>query len=187
MSKVILLDKKLFSLINRGLSSSFFDFIMPVFSNPVFWIPVMLFFIIYGILKFGKRFRYTILVTIISVSLSDIFCARVLKPSIKRLRPSHGYPSAIVRGKRGGKYGFPSNHAANVTALTVPFIFHFNFIIKILLILIILLVGFSRIYLGVHYPLDVFAGYFIGILFVYISSQLLKMIKNTIKDGSKNG
>ncbi len=155
-------DRQLFYLINSRWINSVFDWLMPIISNPWFW-ALPIFFIFLLLFTLGKkRGRLTIVLIILTVALADSFSARVIKPSIKRLRPSRALENVRVLGKRGGKYGFPSNHVANFTGglAILTFFYRRGWYLSLL---IVLLVGYSRIYLGVHYPLDVLGGIFIGL------------------------
>ena len=116
-----------------------------------------------------KEIYWNFIDDIFSVMISDQVCSSILKPLIHRLRPCHE-PSiqnlVHLVGNCGGQFGFCSSHAANtfalVTCLILLFSKQFNGI-KYLYIWAII-VSYSRIYIGVHYPLDVLAGAGIGVL-----------------------
>jgi undecaprenyl-diphosphatase len=64
-------------------------------------------------------------IILLAVSSFDLLCARVIKPSVKRFRPSHELEDARLLVGKGGKYGFPSNHAANIAAaMTLLILFY---------------------------------------------------------------
>ncbi|MFH1212944.1 MAG: phosphatase PAP2 family protein [Candidatus Neomarinimicrobiota bacterium] len=154
-------DHWLFHLINLASANPFFDWLMPLVSSKSFWlIPIL---ISLGLLFFlgKKRGKIAALLVILTIATADPVCARILKPTFKRIRPSHALSDVRLVGKKGGKYGFPSNHAANVTgAMTILFFFYRRY--KYLFGSLSLVVGYSRIYLGVHYPADVIVGMLIG-------------------------
>mgnify|MGYP001986320291 CR=1 FL=1 len=74
----------------------------------------------------------------------------------------------ILSGKCGGMHSFPSNHAANGASLFVAFYQSLSPLGAVLSMLLLLVVGVSRIYLGVHYPLDILFGFFVGSFLAYI-------------------
>ena len=162
LSLIYQLDLKLFYLINQELSNPVFDWFMPFISSKSFWlIPIFIGLVLLFWLG-GKRGRIATLLIILTIATADPFCARVLKPTFKRLRPSHELSDVRLLGKKGGKYGFPSNHAANVAGSMLILAFFYRRY-KYLCGGLALVVGYSRIYLGVHYPTDVLAGFVIGI------------------------
>ncbi|MCD6594158.1 phosphatase PAP2 family protein, partial [bacterium] len=148
--------------INHKLACSFMDFIMPMFSAKAGWIPIILAILIISIWRGGKVGRITALGVIVVFALADPLAARVLKPLFGRIRPCYALGSAVrLLWSCGGKLSFPSNHAANSAAIISVFGYFYR---KSLWfgIPIALAVGLSRIYLGVHYPLDVFGGFVLG-------------------------
>lgn len=103
----------------------------------------------------------------ITVTLADQIASSFLKPYFARLRPSRNEEICsllhFVNGKRGGQYGFVSSHAANafgVLAFLAPTFRHKATVAALAVWAII--VSYSRIYLGVHYPGDIFCGALLG-------------------------
>jgi len=133
------------------------------------WIPlymILLIVIIYN--ERPYRFIYTILFVVIAVILSDKISV-LIKIMVERPRPTHNPEIAnivhIVNDYRGGMYGFVSSHAANVFCVAT-FIAYELKSVKWSLFLIVwaTVVSYSRIYLGVHYPLDIIFGAVLGAL-----------------------
>lgn len=105
--------------------------------------------------------------------------ANFFKYGIRRPRPCHDpevfESMRLVKSYCGGKFGYFSAHAASSMALAVFFFLMLRDKIKILgriLLIWALLVGYSRIYIGVHYPGDVLTGFFVGIFFGWLFAKL---------------
>ena len=176
-------DQYLFKFLN-GLHSAFGDLIMPWVSDKYIWIPLYA-ILLFGFIKYSPYPWWQVLLAIVLlITISDQVASGLLKPNIARLRPC--YEPALegmvhlLKGC-GGKYGFASSHASN--AFAVAF-----FSIALLkakwtwirwLLPWAVLVAYSRIYLGVHYPGDVFAGAIIGWASAWIVSHLLVLIQKT--------
>ncbi|MFH1852631.1 MAG: phosphatase PAP2 family protein [Candidatus Neomarinimicrobiota bacterium] len=141
---------------------------MPIITNQNIWAVPLLIVWLLLIVKGGRRGRIAAVVLLVAVGLTDIIAAQVIKPLVGRLRPSHSMPDLInLLVRRGGKYGFVSNHAANMfAAATVLGYFYERW--RKGLFMLAAVVAFSRVYVGVHYPGDVLAGAAFGYLVAWI-------------------
>ena len=184
------IDTQIFLFLNN-LRASWLDSFVYLFSNPYIWIPLYLFVILLIIKQWKKKSWIIILFLLLSVTCSDQSC-NFLKKNIGRLRPSHtieleGKVNLVIRSDgtlyRGGMYGFPSAHASNSIILLLFFAFWVKYRRKcgvIFLSLWVLLFAYSRIYLGVHYPLDILFGFLLGscwgLLFIMLCRSVLKYV-----------
>ena len=189
IEEILRLDSKLFLYLNN-LGTSKFD---------IFWISlskieanilmylflILLFFYIQKIRPKLIYIFYFIFVIALMITITDQG-ANIFKDSFKRLRPC--YNESIIDSLRlvkencGGKYGFFSAHASNSFSLAIFFgLLFINRIRYIIMITIVYasLISYSRIYLGVHYPIDIIFGSFFGIFvgFVMYSFVYLKFLK----------
>jgi len=172
-------DQRLFLILN-SLSSPFWDKIMYVISAVLIWVPLYIAILVYLGTKYKRKFPVIIFFTVLAVLLADQSSVHLFKNVFHRLRPCHEPALAglvhLVDGKCGGLYGFVSSHAANsfnVALFSLMFIRKRWFSISI--ILWALVVGYSRIYLGVHYPGDVVCGSMLGALIGWGMYKLYEM------------
>ena len=135
---------------------------MPVVTNEHNWTIPILTLILY-LLFFNKvKGKIVLAIIIITLGINDYFCASILKPYFARLRPSHEFLEYInLLIPKGGKWSLPSNHASNIFALAT-IISYFYSKTKSSMYFLAILVCLSRVYVGVHYPFDVFIGALIG-------------------------
>ncbi len=161
----------LFGWINQGWSNPLFDLLMPLFSSSALLWLVALVLAAIG-LRHGRVTATVILGLALSVAASDLVCSAI-KDSVGRIRPYHGLagtrfpesgswvtrPQGFVATRLTGS-SFPSAHAANAAAATLVLFAAFR---KKSLWIIPLAIGYSRIYLGKHYPMDVLAGWATGL------------------------
>ena len=159
------LDSRVFKSINQGLASPFLDIFMRLISAKEFWLSLVVLLLIWFFWKKDYvKLRY-FLFTALTVGALDLLAARWLKPSFARLRPCKLDDFARVVDGCAGSLSFPSNHATNAMAVALIFTYQTgNKLWGIGAIFLAFLVGFSRVYLGVHYPSDVLAGFVLGAL-----------------------
>lgn len=150
-------------------------------SNKHIWIPLYVFLVIQLYLKDKWKFYVPLVCVIIVITLCDQTTSSFMKPFFERFRPCHEPNIAglvnVIHGC-GGKYGFASSHAANTIGLA--FFFHFIFRNKYTWILIAwaVLVSYSRVYLGVHYPGDVLVGGTLGWFFAWLMYQVMQKTRS---------
>lgn len=175
------IDTKLFLFLN-GLNNNFFDGFMYGASNIPVWIPFYLSVIYIAVRYYKKEVLFIIPVLVLCIVLTDQISSGLIKEWVQRPRPSRVESLSpfihLVNGYQGGRFGFVSSHAANTFgfALLSSALFRNRFY-TITVILWSVLVSYSRIYLGVHYPLDILGGMFVGAFAAYVSYSILKKIK----------
>ena len=174
---IVEIDKQIMVFLNKTISNPIFDFIMPIITNQNFLVFFGLILIGYLASYGGKRGRITIAVLLIATGFSDAICFQIIKPWVGRIRPSHEFYDYInVLVSKGGKYSFPSNHAANsfVFATVLSYFYDKN---RTFLYILASSIAFSRVYVGVHYPLDIIFGSIIGYIISWIILSLWVIIK----------
>lgn len=182
LDTLIDIDSQLLLFLN-SFHSPFLDRFMQLFTGRFIWAPMyalilLLFFKKYHPMRAGV---FTVML-VAAIALTDQTCATLLRPMFERMRPSNlDNPLSefvtVVDGYRGGRYGFPSCHAANSFALAMFLslvarrrgftIFIFGWAI---------LNSYSRMYLGVHYPGDIIVGAAIGSSYGLICQRGAKAI-----------
>jgi undecaprenyl-diphosphatase len=177
------LDQQLFLFLN-SLHSSFMDAVMHTISGKIIWVPLYLAILIYLGITYKRRFFIILIFIILAATLSDQSSV-LLKNLVHRSRPCHE-PSLtglvhIVNGECGGVYSFVSSHATNsfdVALLSLLFIKKRWYSISI--VIWALVIGYSRIYLGVHYPGDVLCGSVLGAFIGWSMYSLYSLTDNKI-------
>ena len=170
------------------LNSFHWDGLDPIvlqLTQTITWVPLylLLLYLIYR--KDPKNMAWVIGGVMLTILLGDQISSGLMKPYFERLRPCHdprweGMMHAY--GRCGGLYGFVSSHAANTFGMA-------TFLTLILrkkqkgiywLFLYAVVVSYTRIYLGVHYPLDVFFGALVGVFSAYFSWAIVVLLKRKI-------
>ena len=189
IEEILKLDSKLFLYLNN-LGTSKFD---------IFWISlskieanilmylflILLFFYIQKIRPKLIYIFYHFFVIALMIAITDQG-ANIFKNSFQRLRPCYNESISnslrLVKENCGGKYGFFSAHASNSFSLAIFFGLLFKNRIRYMIIITTVyasLISYSRIYLGVHFPIDIIVGSSFGIFvgFIIYSFVYLKFLK----------
>lgn len=170
---------------------AFLDSFLYSFSQLKTWVPAAV--VVLGSLLLRNRRRLTpiiiyILALVLLLVVSDQLSSSVIKPLACRLRPSHDPLLApllhYVNGYHGGRYGFVSGHATNITALiTWLFAYYRDRLSRWSLAIFGVLMCYSRIYLGVHYPGDILCGALLGFALAGSLYRLLSRYTALPQDG----
>lgn len=191
---IISFDKDLFLAINGLNGNSWVDSVMVFYSAKMVWIPMYLLVALAMFITFkksGGRFKVErrelrlslifVAGAILTFAFTDSF-SNVIKDIFQRPRPSHNPEfEGIIRmlESRGGLYGFVSNHAANVFGFAVfTSMFFKNRLYGWWIFIWAVMVSFSRIYVGKHYPGDVLFGALEGAMAGYIIYKLSLLLYN---------
>jgi len=174
LEQLLELDKQLFLFLNN-LGTPTWDGFWMFYTDKLHWIPfyAVLFFFMYK-----KRNDKSIILTAVVVALMILFTDQItnlFKYGIARPRPCHEadvmVAMRLVKSWCGGSYGYFSGHASNSMAVAIfsgfMLKYRFKYLIYFLIIWAIAM-GYSRIYIGVHYPLDVLSGMIFGGLSGYM-------------------
>lgn len=164
------IDQTLLLKIN-GMHTPFADSFFWLISEGWVFIPVFA-FLAFHIFKV-KKIKF-LLVTMLFVAFTIVFCdqsSNLVKHSVQRYRPTHnlviGNNVHTVNDYKGGKFGFFSAHASNSFGVSVFLFLCLSWVqrkYRWLIFIWPLLSGYSRIYLGVHYPSDILFGFLDGLL-----------------------
>lgn len=167
VEKIIALDTELFIYLN-GLGSTAFDGLWLILTRQVNWIPLflLLLYIIYK--KIGiRQTLWLMLFVAILIAITDQG-TNLVKNHFQRLRPCNNQDikSMIRIVQQRNSYSFFSGHAANTMAVATFLYLIFRKNIKYFGFLFLwpLIFAYSRIYLGLHYPLDILCGYLFGFI-----------------------
>jgi undecaprenyl-diphosphatase len=157
------IDVAVFRWINQGWSSPvldlFFKFITQYQNFYIILIPGTLYLIVWG----KAKGRWLVGSITLGLFIADQTSAHLLKPWIHRLRPCNSLEGVLTPFGKSEAFSFPSSHASNMGVSM--FLLSMAFPTwRPLFIVIALLVGLSRIYLGLHYPSDLLGGYTLGVL-----------------------
>ncbi len=191
---ILHIDHVLFLFFNRSIANPVFDVVFPFITEPRNWLIIGVIAITFLLVKEKKKALVVLGIVIIAVALSDLIAYRIIKPLVGRIRPCH--PDFFVEGGRFLKgykssFSFPSNHSMNMfAAATVLSCFYHRYAGYFFTFAI--LIGFSRIYVGVHYPLDVVGGAVFGILlgsgvfWIYTEVRIVVRKKRTLSSDGTN-
>lgn len=174
-------DSSLFLYLNN-LGTVQWDGFWLFITNKFSAIPLYLTLIYLSYSKIGlKKTVLAVIFILLLIAVSDQ-TSQLFKYGFKRLRPCHDGDlmdlARLVKAKCGGRFSFFSAHAANSAAIAVYFGLLLKAYYKYLfpgLLIWAVLVAYSRIYIGVHFPVDVVFGLFVGTIYAVICYKLLQL------------
>ncbi|MDE5711817.1 MAG: phosphatase PAP2 family protein [Bacteroides sp.] len=165
---VIDLDTKVLLSFN-GMHNTYFDYFMSAYSGKWVWIPMYAAILYVMLRNFSWKVALGCALSVALVVLfADQVCDALIRPYVERMSPSNlNNPISelvhIVNNRRGGRYGFPSCHAANSFGLAFFLFFLFRKRwLTVFMMAWALLTCYSRVYLGMHYPGDLLVGGLVG-------------------------
>jgi undecaprenyl-diphosphatase len=181
-------DREILLLVNHA-RNEIFDWLMPRLSDfgPVF--PILLLILAWRLWRGTNRERLMWAGLVAAVVLGDMICARILKPLVGRQKPFLNIDGLYLfknpdwmittpelRAHFHSSPSWPSCHAVNIWTAT-SYTAKFSPGWGLLMAVIALGVSYSRIYIGVHYPLDVTGGMAIGVLWGWMVADFVRRLK----------
>ena len=173
-SWVEFLDTTLFHLINQAGQNSFFDWFMPFITEPKNF--TYIFVVLGGYIVWREKKGGLVFLAFVGLTLAitDPFSSRLLKEWVGRIRPCQVLGEARLLTDCHISYSFPSSHAVNIFAAAYFLTQMFRRLAP-LFFAIAAVVAYSRVYIGIHYPLDVIGGAAIGLLIAWPMRRLKDM------------
>lgn len=178
LEKYLAIDKILFLFVQEYMHHPFLDILVPLLRNKLIWIPLYVCILFYSF-QWGRRiFLKYLFFLVVLISTTDVFNSRILKIVFHRIRPCNdGQMNALFEPliRCGSGFSFPSSHAVNHFALAGFFYITAHFIPtkwRFIWFVWAFLIAFAQVYVGVHYPLDVFVGGIIGLCFGNIVAKV---------------
>lgn len=170
--RLIQWDRALFEKINGEWTNPFFDALMPFLRNSLNWIPLYIFLLVFVLTNFKIKGLWWVVLFLSTIALTDMTGTYVFKHGFERLRPCSNPDFAdrvrLVLKQCSGGYSFISNHAANHFGMATFFFVTFRHLLKKWVWVAFLwaaAIAYAQVYVGVHYPADVFAGSLLGLAF----------------------
>lgn len=180
------IDTQLFVFFNSFFSTTLLNYFFVAITDARFWIFPAIVAAVLFIRKEHNKALIVLFLAAVTIAISDPVSSQIFKPLLHRPRPCH--PDYFINGAHmlfglKSSLSFPSSHSTNIFALAFIFtmfypsrwIWFFSFAV---------LIGFSRIYVGVHYPGDVLGGALLGVIIAWIVYGAYLMAKKWINRSS---
>ena len=172
-------DYRLFSKLNGQWHTPFLDEFIPFVREPFVWMPFYFFLILFATINFKIRGWLWSLFFILNAMISDYVSSTIIKDHFIRIRPCHD--PAIANTIRflvsycPESSSFTSSHAVNHFAATMFIFTTFRKAVSpkwAYLFIWALLISYAQVYVGVHFPFDVFCGAIVGLILGYILAKI---------------
>lgn len=180
IEKIVSWDQQLFLFLN-SFHTPGMDPIMIWISGKYTWIPFYAIILAFIIWHFRKRSLLILLGITLVIVFADQLTSSIMKPLFERPRPCHEplLEGLVYLAKGcGGKFGFVSSHAANTFGVAMFLWTSFKKVYRwsSLIFIWAAVVSYSRIYLGVHYPLDIIVGGILGVVIAWLVYKLFEKV-----------
>ena len=179
LSFIQAVDTALFRFFNITLGNPFTDWLMPFVTNGEHWVIAVALWVLFLWYKEGRRGLAVTAGIVVVFALCDQASAHWIKPWIERVRPCHVVEGARVLVGCSGAYSFPSAHATNTFGCAV-FLAHVFPRQKWFFFGLSLLVSSSRVFVGVHYPLDVLGGWLLGLVIALAVVYMTRVVQQRL-------
>ncbi len=178
-------DLWFFMFINMTISNVVTDFIMPIVTSDML-LRIAYALSMFSLLIFGsKRTKWLVLTSLFALLLADQISSHLLKPLIERPRPCHTLSHINLLVNCGAGWSMPSSHSANAFAQAILFAVTIPRT-KIWLLPLATLIAISRVFVGVHYPLDVIVGSILGGVIGWIVARLFLQLRPEVTINTPN-
>jgi membrane-associated phospholipid phosphatase len=170
--------------LNTLWHNDFMDSFIPFLRNQWTWTPLYLFLLVFMLMNFGKRGIIWCIFFIATFAISDQLSASVVKEIFHRVRPCNNPQlSGLVHNivPCGSGWSFPSSHAANHFSLAMFMAITLGNRAKWIwpaALCWAASVAYAQVYVGVHFPLDVVCGGFLGMVVGILTARLFHMKYN---------
>lgn len=168
METILAADRALFHLFNGIWTCGFLDAVMPLITDAKIWAPFLLCAWLWLLFGAGGKRRAVALLLLLAIGASDQLSSAVVKKRVGRKRPCCMEADARLLVPCKGSKSFPSSHASNTAAAAAIVWLEAGPVAGAVMAFLSFVVGYSRIYIGVHYPFDVMAGWLLGIAVAYL-------------------
>jgi|SRR6185437_1448148 len=168
-------DYSLFAKMNGQWHNTFFDVFFPFIREPEIWAPLYLFLVLFTVINFKSRGWFWVLFFLFNVMLSDYVSSTLIKDNFFRLRPCHdpfllGHIRFLVAYCPVSS-SFTSSHAVNHFAAAMFIFTTFRKTVNPAWAFIFVwaaAISYAQVYVGVHFPFDIFCGMIVGLILGYI-------------------